>query len=64
MTWQKLGTEFPDDCAEANLSDAAFRTHVEAIGYLYGQENFECTVKKSTVRRWADPATHSRLRLS
>jgi hypothetical protein len=53
MTWMKFGTEFGDDCAEANLSDAAFRTHVEAIGYVYGQENLGLTVKKSTRRRWA-----------
>jgi len=53
MTWYKHGTEFPDDCAEAVLSDAAFRTHVEAINYIYRQENFDLTVKKSTMRRWA-----------
>ncbi|HLM22218.1 MAG TPA: hypothetical protein VK390_11930 [Propionibacteriaceae bacterium] len=53
MTWTKLGTEFFDDCAEAVLSDAAVRTHAEAIGYLYGQENFDLTLKKSTMRRWA-----------
>jgi hypothetical protein len=53
MTWPKFGTEFPDDCAEADLSDAAYRTHAEAIIYLYGQENFALTVKKSTMRRWA-----------
>jgi hypothetical protein len=53
MTYAKFGTEFGDDCAEANLSDAAFRTHMEAISYIYGQENFDCTVKKSTRHRWA-----------
>jgi hypothetical protein len=53
MTWQKKGTEFGDDCAEAGLSDAAYRTHDEAIGYIYGQENFALTVKKSTMRRWS-----------
>jgi hypothetical protein len=49
----KLGAEFFDDCAEAGLSDAAVRTHAEAIGYLYGQEKFDLTLKKSTMRRWA-----------
>ncbi|MQA12958.1 MAG: hypothetical protein GEV09_01985 [Pseudonocardiaceae bacterium] len=31
MTWTKLGDEFPDDCERAELSDAAVRTHVEAL---------------------------------
>ena len=53
MTWQKLGMEFWDECADAALSDAAVRTHGEAIGYVYSQENFDMTVKKSTMRRWA-----------
>lgn len=53
MTWTKLGSEFFDDCAEAGLSDAAVRTHLEAIGYLYGQENYNLTLKKSTMGRWA-----------
>ena len=53
MTWQKLGMEFWDECADAALSDTAVRTHGEAIGYVYSQENFDMTVKKSTMRRWA-----------
>ncbi|GAA1428484.1 hypothetical protein GCM10009616_08190 [Microlunatus lacustris] len=56
MTWTKLGSEFFDDCAEAGLSDAAVRTHAEAIGYLFGQENFDLTLKKSTMRRWSGSA--------
>lgn len=33
MTWLKLGDEFADECARAGLSDAAFRTHVEGLGW-------------------------------
>ena len=53
MTWSKFGSEFSNDCAEVGLSDAAYRTHSEAIIYLYCQENFACTLKKSTMRRWS-----------
>lgn len=35
MTWTKFGAEYFDQCADAGLSDAAFRTHSEAIGWLY-----------------------------
>lgn len=53
MTWTKTTTEFPDNCAEAGLSDAAYRTHHEAISYICAQENTACTIKKATMRRWA-----------
>lgn len=53
MTWTKLGAEFSDECAEANLSDAAFRTHVEAIQYLYGIESADMRIQKHLMRRWA-----------
>lgn len=53
MTWTKTTTEFPDNCAEAGLSDAAYRTHHEAISYICAQENMTCTIKKATMRRWA-----------
>jgi hypothetical protein len=39
VTWVKLGDEFFDDCADAGLSDAAVRTHAEAIGFLYRLES-------------------------
>lgn len=35
MTWTKFGAEFFDQCADAGLTDAAVRTHCEAIGWLY-----------------------------
>jgi len=31
MTWTKLSDDFADQCDVAGLSDAAFRTHVEAL---------------------------------
>jgi hypothetical protein len=31
MTWVKLGDDFADDCARVELTDAAFRVHVEAL---------------------------------
>lgn len=36
MTWTKLSDDFADDCA--NLSDAAFRTHVEALIWTMRRE--------------------------
>jgi uncharacterized protein YdaU (DUF1376 family) len=56
MTWPKFGVEFPDECAEAELSSDAFRTHVEAIIYIYRVESFDCAVRKSRLRRWAASA--------
>jgi hypothetical protein len=31
MVWTKLNDGYPEDCAGANLSDAAFRTHTEGL---------------------------------
>lgn len=53
MTWTKFGAEFRDECAEAELSDAAFRTHVEAIMYLYGIEAMDMQIQRRLVRKWA-----------
>lgn len=53
MTWQKLGTEFWDDCAQAGLSDAAVRTHAEAIGWLYRVESTDMRIGKHLVGRFA-----------
>jgi hypothetical protein len=53
MTWPKFGSEFPDECAHHGLSDAAFRTHVEAIVYLYRVEEYEMRIPKHLVRRFA-----------
>lgn len=53
MTWRKTGSEFDDECADINLSDAAYRTHQEAIGFVYRIESDACTFAKSAVRRFA-----------
>lgn len=53
MTWAKFGSEFSDHCAEAGLSDAAFRTHVEALMYCYANEKADLTIHRHLVRRWA-----------
>src|SRR5262245_25383776 len=33
-----MGDEFPDECAQVNLTDAAFRTHVEALVWTMRRE--------------------------
>lgn len=53
MTWTKFGAEFRDECAELGLTDAEFRTHVEAIMYLYGIENMDMIIQRRLVRKWA-----------
>lgn len=53
MTWTKLGVEFFDDCANAGLTDAAARTHAEAIGWLYRIERSDLRIPKHLVRRFA-----------
>lgn len=52
MTWQKTGVEFWDDCAQADLSDAAVRTHSEAIGWLYRVESDDMRIRKELVPRF------------
>lgn len=36
MTWVKISDDFAEDCS--SLSDAAFRTHVEALGWVMRRE--------------------------
>lgn len=38
MTWLKLSDDFPDALARVGLSDAAFRTHVEALCWVMRRE--------------------------
>jgi hypothetical protein len=38
VTWAKFGTEFSDELLLAGISDAAFRTHTEAIMWIYHTE--------------------------
>ena len=53
MTWTKLGDEYSDEIANAGLSDAAYRTHTEAAGWLYRIEDIKLRIPKHLVRRFA-----------
>lgn len=53
MTWTKFGSEFFDDCANAGLTDAAVRTHAEAISWVYKVENIELGFPRNLIRRFA-----------
>lgn len=50
MTWTKLGDEFPDGAAD--LSDAAFRTHVEALAWS-NRRLLDLVIPKRDLRRFA-----------
>ena len=58
MTWAKFGCEFDDEAAHAGLGDAAYRTHSEAIKYLYGIESLDLRIPKHLVRRFAGSADY------
>ncbi|NUL43752.1 hypothetical protein F7P69_00860 [Cellulosimicrobium funkei] len=53
MTWLKLGDEFTRDTARAGLSDAAFRTHVEALAFALDREN-DGRMRRRDVLRFAE----------
>lgn len=53
MTWTKFGSEFFPECLHHGLTDAATRTHAEAIAYIYEVEEMSCTVPKRVVRTFA-----------
>lgn len=53
MTWRKTGVEFDDQCADVEMTDAAYRTHMEAIGYLYKTESQTGRITNSAIRRFA-----------
>lgn len=53
MTWTKLGSEFFRECFHHGLSDAAVRTHGEAIEYLYTCEEMSLKIPKRAVRSFA-----------
>lgn len=50
MTWTRLSDDFSDDCWQ--LSDAAFRLHVEALVWS-NRKLLDCVLLKDDVRRWA-----------
>lgn len=53
MTWRKTGSEFDDECALADLSNGAYRTHQEAIGFIYTVEQMSCRFPKRNILRFA-----------
>ena len=59
MTWTKLSDDFGDDCW--TLSDAAFRLHVEGLGWS-NRKLLDCRIPKEEVRRFAkEPASVAEL---
>ena len=50
MVWTKLSDDFGDDCW--TLSDAAFRLHVEGLGFS-NRKLLDCRLSKADVRRFA-----------
>lgn len=53
MTWTKLGQEFTDEAS--TLSDAAFRTHVEALCWS-NRRGLDLTIPAGEVKRFAETA--------
>jgi hypothetical protein len=58
MTWAKYGSEYSDEIANAGLTDAAYRTHTEAIGWLYRIEDLKLRIPKHLLRRFAGSADY------
>lgn len=61
MTWCKTGVEFPDQLADADLSDSAYRTHHELITAIYRIEREDVTdlrMSRQQVRRVAYSADY------
>lgn len=50
MTWLKLSDDFAEDCARVELSDAAFRTHVEVLLWCMRRENGGCISVRDLIR--------------
>jgi hypothetical protein len=48
--WPKYGTEFFPQCAEADLSSDAVRTHAEGIAYLYQVESRSLEIRRHRLR--------------
>jgi hypothetical protein len=53
MTWLKVGEEFTLEMAKADISDAAFRLHVEGLAYAMDREN-DGRFSEREVRRFAE----------
>jgi hypothetical protein len=53
MTWTKLGSEYSNNLFNDGLSDAAYRTHSEAIQWVYDNELTDCRFAKNCLQRFA-----------
>lgn len=53
MTWTKLGTEFNRQCGSAGLSSDAYRTHCEAIAWVYADERTSLRIGSDELRMLA-----------
>jgi hypothetical protein len=53
VTYAKFGSEFPEKLAADGISDAAWRTHAEAIMWVYHVEAWDLRVPKHMLRRIA-----------
>jgi hypothetical protein len=60
VTWAKFGCEFDDEVASAGLSDAAHRTHSEAIKWLYRVERTDMRIPKRMLRHIAFSTDYER----
>lgn len=54
MTWRKTGEEFDNECAHVDMTDAAYRTHVEGIGYVYSVGAMDCLIPKRRLAKIAN----------
>lgn len=54
MTWRKTGAEFDAECDSVEMSDAAYRTHQEGIGYIYETSNMACSFPRRKVTKFAN----------
>jgi len=57
MTWLKTGQEFPLECADKGLTDAAYRTHHEALSWVMFRESGP-TITERDVLRFAESPEH------
>lgn len=57
--WLKLSDDFGVDCARVGLSDAAFRTHTEALLWIMSRENGPM-IDSRDLRRFAETAEPAR----
>ena len=62
MTWLKLSDDFGDECARASLTDAAFRTHVEALLWTMRRETEGRLSRRDVTRFGESDATSDAVR--